>query len=94
MNMEKLYHQTKNGTMHQWTIWTEGADIVTEYGQIDGKMQVARKTAIGKNIGKSNETTPEEQAVLEATAMHKNRLDRKYRRTIEEAEKEVFLPTL
>ena len=94
MNMEKLYHQTKNGTMHQWTIWTEGADIVTEYGQIDGKMQVARKTAIGKNIGKSNETTPEEQAVLEATAMHKNRLDRKYRRTIEEAEKEVFLPML
>ncbi len=92
--LETLYHKSKTNAIVQWDIWTEGADIVTEYGQIGGKMQVARKTAIGKNIGKINETSPEEQAVLEATAMHKKRLDGKYSLTIEECKKEVFLPML
>ena len=34
-----LYHQSKSGAIVQWNIWTEGADIVREYGQMDGKMQ-------------------------------------------------------
>ena len=89
-----LYHTGKTGAVVQWNIWTEGADIVTEWGQIGGQMQTARKTAIGKNIGKSNETTPEEQAILEATAMHKKKTDLKYSLSIEEAKKEVFLPML
>jgi DNA ligase 1 len=89
-----LYHQGKTGAIVQWNIWTEGAVIVREYGQIDGKMQVARTTATGKNIGKANETTPDEQALLEAKARHKKRLDAKYSLTIEDAKKEVFLPML
>jgi len=89
-----LYHQSKSGSIVQWNIWTEGADIVREYGQMDGKMQVARTTATGKNIGRSNETTPEEQAILEATAKHKKRLDMKYSLSIKDAKKEVFLPML
>ena len=89
-----LFHQGKSGAIVQWNIWTEGADIVTEYGQMGGKMQVARKTAVGKNIGRANETSPDEQAILEATSMHKNKLDRKYSLSIEDAKKEVFLPML
>ena len=89
-----LYHTGKSGAVVQWNIWTEGADIVTEWGQIGGKMQTARKTAIGKNIGKINETSPEGQAVLEANAMHKKKTDLKYSLSIEEAKKEVFLPML
>ena len=89
-----LYHTGKNGAVVQWNIWTEGADIVTEWGQIGGKMQTARKTAIGKNIGKINETSPEGQAVLEANAMHKKKTDLKYSFSIEEAKKEIFLPML
>ena len=89
-----LYHQGKTGAIVQWDIWTEGADIVREYGQIGGKMQIARTTAIGKNIGKKNETTPEEQAILEATAKHKKRLDGKYSLSVEDSKKEVFLPML
>ena len=89
-----LYHTSKTGATVQWNIWTEDADIVREYGQMGGKMQVARTTAIGKNIGKSNETTPNEQAILEAKARHKKRLDGKYSLTIEECKKEVFLPML
>ena len=92
--LETLYHQGKTGAIVQWNIWTEGAVIVREYGQIGGKMQVARTTATGKNIGRSNETTPDEQALLEAKARHKKRLDGKYSLTIEECKKEVFLPML
>ena len=92
--LETLYHQGKTGAIVQWDIWTEGADICTEYGQIGGKMQTARKTATPKNVGRANATTAEEQAILEATAMHKKRLDGKYSLTIEDAKKEVFLPML
>ena len=92
--LETLYHQGKTGAIVQWNIWTEGAVIVREYGQMGGKMQVARTTATGKNIGRSNETTPDEQAILEAKARHKKRLDAKYSLTIEDAKKEVFLPML
>ena len=92
--LETLYHQGKTGAIVQWDIWTEGADICTKYGQIGGKMQNARKTATPKNVGRANATSAEEQAILEATAMHKKRLDGKYSLTIEDAKKEVFLPML
>lgn len=92
--LETLYHKSKTDAIVQWDIWTEGADICTEYGQIGGKMQNARKTATPKNVGRANATTADEQAILEATAMHKKRLDGKYSLTIEDAKKEVFLPML
>ena len=92
--LETLYHQSKNGAIVQWDCWTEGADICTRYGQIGGKMQDARTTATPKNVGRANATTAEEQAILEAKAKHKKRLDGKYSLTIEDAKKEVFLPML
>jgi len=92
--LETLYHKSKTDAIVQWDIWTEGPDIVTEYGQIGGKMQTARKTATPKNVGRANATDADEQAILEATAMHKKRLDAKYSLTIEECKKEVFLPML
>jgi len=57
-------------------------------------MQTARKTATPKNVGRANATSADEQAILEAKAMHKKRLDAKYSLTIEDAKKEVFLPML
>jgi DNA ligase 1 len=89
-----LYHTGKTGKIVEWNIWTEGSDIVTEWGQIDGKKQITQKTAIGKNVGRSNETSDSEQAILEAAAMHKKKLDMKYSETMHEAKKEVFLPML
>jgi DNA ligase-1 len=75
-------------------VWTEGADICTEYGQVGGKLQTSRKTAVGKNVGRSNETTPEEQAELEAASLHKHKLDRKYSETPEAAQEQLPLPML
>jgi len=52
-----------------WEIETEGPTIVTTYGQLDGNKQIARdKILEGKNIGRSNETTPTQQAEVEAMA--------------------------
>lgn len=89
-----LYHQGKAGSIYSWRVWTEGPDIVTEYGQVDGEKQIARKTATPKNVGRSNATTAEEQATLEATAMHKKKMDHKYSLTVKEAQAERVLPML
>lgn len=44
-------------------------DIVTTYGKVGGKMQDARETITqGKNLGRANATTAEQQAELEAEA--------------------------
>ena len=92
--MKRLYHKGSKGVIYTWEVWTEGADIVTRYGQLDGEQQTARKAAKPKNVGKKNETTAEAQAVLEARAMWKKKLDHKYKESIEDTEKEVFLPML
>lgn len=72
-----LYKKTSTGAIEQWRIWVEGADIVTEYGHVGGKLQQTRETAKGKNIGKKNETTPEVQAEKQAASEHATKLSRK-----------------
>ncbi len=89
-----LYHKGSNGSIRQWQVWSEGADIVTEHGQKDGKLQIARKTATAKNVGKSNATTPTIQARVEAEAMYTHKLERKYALSIVECEERLMLPML
>lgn len=66
-----LYRLNSGKTALQvWTISVTGSTIETEYGKLDGKLQRSSDTITeGKNIGRSNETTPEEQALKEATAL-------------------------
>jgi DNA ligase-1 len=94
MKPKTLFHKGKGGQIVQWTIWTQGPEIRTEYGQIGGKMQTAAKLAESKNVGRSNQTAPEKQAELEAEAMYKKRLEGKYSLTPEDAQSPVFLPML
>ena len=89
-----LYHKGSKGDIRQWQVWTEGADIVTEHGQHGGKLQIARKTATAKNIGKANETSPVIQAKLECEAMYTHKLTRKYSLSIVECEERMMLPML
>ena len=93
-HLSTLYRKTSAGALQMWRVWTEGAVIVTEYGQVGGQLQIARKTAKPKNVGRSNATTGEQQAEIEAKAMWKHQVERKYRRTVEETEDLVFLPML
>jgi ATP-dependent DNA ligase len=90
----RLYHKGKSGAMIQWDISACGDTITTVHGQVGGKLQTASKKVEPKNTGRSNATTVTEQAIREAAAMHKNKLDRKYSLTPEEAQQVLFLPML
>jgi DNA ligase-1 len=89
-----LYKQTKTGAIQQWAIWGEGSEIVYEHGQLDGKKQTGRYPALPKNVGKSNETTAEEQVGLEIASLVKKRLDKGYYKTVGEINNQKLLPML
>jgi hypothetical protein len=75
------------GKMQIWSSWSEGAKVLTQYGQQNGKMQISEYTAEAKNVGRANSTTSEEQAVVEVEAQYKDQIDNKhYRLTEEEAQ--------
>ena len=68
-NLPTLYSLNSNGSVQQWTISVKNNLITKEYGQVGGKIQTTSDfVKKGKNIGRSNETTPDDQALLEAKA--------------------------
>lgn len=89
-----LYKESKNGKIRQWSIWTEGSKVWTEHGQKGGKLRQTYKEAKSKNIGKSNETTPREQAKKEAQSKWEKKLDKQYFKTIKEAKDINLFPML
>jgi len=82
--LEKLYGKASNGKIKVVYYSVEEledgtVDIVNEHGYLDGKKQIDRRNIkVGKNIGKSNETTPWEQACSEVEAEWKKKLDSNY----------------
>ena len=79
-----LYKKDSKGKIREWSIHVEGNSYWTVTGQKDGKMITHQpKYTVGKNIGKSNETTPEEQAVLEAQSHWQKRVDTGYHEDLE-----------
>lgn len=66
MKLEKLYKRTKTGKVQVCYISVCGGNISVEFGHLDGKRQVENTECFPVNVGKSNETTAEEQAVKEA----------------------------
>ena len=77
-----LYGIASNNKIKEWIISVEVLDngiVITKTlnGYIDGKKAESnRETTIGKNIGKKNETTPYEQAVLEADKKWRNKKEK------------------
>ena len=67
MSLPTLYCKSKTGKTQVWNIQVIGSTIRVSYGYQDGATTVNEKTiTAGKNIGKKNETTPEQQATSEA----------------------------
>jgi DNA ligase-1 len=90
-----LYKKDTKNKIRIWKIETDGAYINQWSGLLDGKLIFNQKIAKGKNIGKSNETTPEEQAIKEIKSEIESKLTEGYFRTLEEAQnEEVVLPML
>jgi len=76
--METLYKKDSKGKLRFLDIGTDGSTIVQTSGLIDGAHTTNVSQCEGKNIGRSNETTPEEQAELEAAAKIQKKLKEGY----------------
>lgn len=63
-----LYIKDQSGQTRYWKIWTSGATLFTESGQVGGQAVFAQRRCEPKNLGRSNETSAEEQAEFEALA--------------------------
>jgi len=99
----QLYAKSSTGRIKTWQITVIGTDskgpaqIVTRFGQLGGKMQEKFETIKeGKNIGKVNETTPYEQACLNAQSDYNKKVDKKYITEIPNGnnEPDILLPML
>lgn len=86
MIKKTLYGVDKTGGVKQWSVWTENSTVFVSHGKLDGKLQTKTTVCKSKNCGRSNETTPEQQALLEAQSKWNKQVDKYYRETIEEAE--------
>lgn len=74
-----IYKATKGGKVQAWQVEIEGNKYRSISGQTDGQKVVSEWTVCqGKNIGRSNETTPNEQAEKEAMAKRKIKIEHGY----------------
>jgi DNA ligase-1 len=94
--MQTLYKRDTKGNLRYLKIWTQNQTLFQESGIIDTVSPVThQKDCKGKNKGRSNETTPSEQAILEMNSKIKDKLTEGYFETQAEASTElVVLPML
>lgn len=95
--MEKtIYKLDSKGKERFLTVKAEAGDLVQVSGLLGTDSPIEhRKTCKAKNIGRSNETTPEQQAILEAEAKWKTKIDEGYFETLEDCNSiKVVLPML
>jgi len=76
MKLSKLYKRAVNGKTLEWEIEVEDNCFRTISGYTDGIKTTSEWTCCeAKNVGKKNATTAEQQALAEATAMHRKRIE-------------------
>lgn len=79
MEFPKLYKLSTSRAEQEWSIFVENNSFFTISGQVNGKKVKSSSTFCeGKNIGKSNETSPFEQAVQEARSKWQKKIDEGY----------------
>jgi len=94
-NKVTLYKKDSKGKCRVINFWTERDKFCQSAGVKDGLLVPNTKVCKGKNLGKSNETTPEQQAILEMESKIKEKLQEDYFRTEQEAMNSVvILPML
>ncbi len=91
MKLPTLYSRTSTGAVQTWTVEIENGSYRTEHGQLDGKIQTTEWTVCqGKNLGKANETSPQDQALKEANAAWKKKIKEKYKEDPSQIDDEGF----
>lgn len=94
--MYRLFKKDSKGKIRFLQITTNDfGQIFQESGVIGGKHVVNTSQCAPKNVGRANETTAAEQAVIEAEAKYTKKLKEGYFKTVQEAEQNVVvLPML
>lgn len=79
LKLATLYKQTSTGKVQQWHISVDDNKVTTVYGLVGGKLQTTVDIVKeGKNLGRSNATTPETQATAEAQQSYDGKLKEGY----------------
>jgi len=91
MDLERLYKTSTKGATQIIDMTIEGDTYTRSWGIENGKMQSKATTAKSMNIGRSNETSPAEQAIKEAKAVWAKKQKSGYS-TSPEAPVTVLLP--
>ena len=96
MKLETLYKIDSADRLREWTMNIDGNSFYAIKGLVGMKLtQDKPTTTFGKNVGRSNATTDEEQARLEAKAKWEKKLKEGYALTPKEAEsRQYFDPML
>lgn len=92
---ETIYKKDSSGKIRILHVYTIKDELFQESGLLNGKLITHSSKCISKNVGKINETTPEQQANLEAASLIENKMSTGYFKTIEEVnEASIILPML
>jgi DNA ligase-1 len=86
-----LYARGNNGKVLDWTIEVQGNKFHVTAGAQDAKHVTSEWTLCeGKNVGRANETTPEDQAVAEAQAKWTKKVEQNgYFANVKDIDKEL-----
>lgn len=87
-----LYSRTSLGQVQVWKMTVEGNSFYSTEGILGGKLTSATPTVCeGKNIGRSNETSPETQALKEGEARWKKKKKQHYFENINDIDTQLFV---
>jgi DNA ligase 1 len=73
-----LYNRQSNDKWRQWRVRVVADEVITEYGQVGGKLAMATVMVKGKNVGKVNETSAHQQAINTAQSKWNKKVDEEY----------------
>ena len=89
--LQTLYKIDTRGKLREWTCVVDGSTFYAIKGLVGMKLTQDKPTqCVAKNVGRSNETTPEAQADFESQAKFKKKLDSGYAKTQEKAKVKKF----
>lgn len=92
MTLPTLYSRTNTGAIQTWTVDIQDDSYRTIHGQLNGKLQTTEWTqCITTNQGRTNERTPQEQALFEAQSMWTKKKDTGYHVDIDKIDNQVYI---
>lgn len=78
MNSRKLYKTCSKGGIRVWYAEAVNDEVHTYFGSFEGKIQQSIVKCTPKNVGKANQITAHEQAVLEVERLYKKKQEGGY----------------